>query len=1388
MKKLGFIIVACLIRLTSFSQVNFSIKSESFTRPDTVVYVNNTPNSISQLWDVSGGKIASSNDLNQPEITVIYLNPGTYTVGLTVEVDPTVFESLIQKDFITTPGIISNDIVFCKPETLFVNTLGGVACSWSNGNTNSNLVDYNPHSGYYVVTISNDMSFVKTMKDSIKVTIASDPGLAGNQNDNYCKGDSLALLFFNGLKSYTLTSMKYDGISSYNPDYSTTKQYSNKNPFYFKESNYYSIEYVDSLNCTWKDNNLFPIGDNQKEAPFFQIVDQEICKGDLTQISTSLFDYLVEWYKNGTLFSSGPELYDISDTGKYVAKAYDFSNTCSSSDSAIISYVTSKPENITSINYLPGIGYVSTYSNNYNSRSVVMYNSSSKIDSISENEKVSYGKLPIIIDTNVYTSAPILHLETYNSCGEKAVSKTFQPIWLNVEFDLQTEGKILTWTKDSINNPLTYYIFRGTKPENMELLTEVASSLQEFTDTDKVASKNAIYAIGVKDLSMVGNFYKAMLLDWQAGFVTSNLSPELPNYHRIGVFAYLQNDKPDSYVYFKAIAPKSDSITWLLETSNIPFIEKGIKTKYLYKDYGLYDVTVKTYTNSVVDSIILKDFINIGDPIYFALDTIYKNISNDTLVVDISKTIKNDIAFLSSNSKVEWNTNAQFSNRLMIDKATSNISDSLLVWINPLAGDTLINISLNGNFLNTYYPSANLTIVVSNKPNQAPSLIKPIPEQVATLGKRFVPIYLPDYIKDDYSQFSTLKFKTSLNQYFTFNINKGFLTIEQTDGLFTGMTQFYLEAIDENGLDLNMTIDIIQPYLVNVPTIIPSASFTVNKQFIEPTNTVHFNSILSSADSIKWNFNGGIQIAGTNVNPTVIFNKAGKYTIVLTAKNNLGSIDIVKTNYIIVTALSPQDTTICKGDSITITVLGSGFTSYLWNTGSNSSTIKVSPSKTTTYKISMKKGLSTVIDSVTISIPKQPELGIDTTFCEGGSLLLKPGTFSKYYWNGSVTEGTSSFEAKTIGKITVKTIDTKGCISKDSITILPLYKKPIVNLGKDSIFCWKKSMLVDAGNAGSSYKWSTGKSTKTISIDTTGIYSVTVTDSKTCVNSDTVSIKVLVPIIPQIGIVTQSVSGKNLIAWEPQLNKGILMYHVWRETNVTGQYTLIGTNAKDSLTVSIDQASNPKSQSNNYVLSTVDSACGNESYKSKVHSSIHLSCRLQTDGTVKASWNNYNGISVLKYIIYRAKKGETLMPYDTILVKQGLQNIEYIDLNAIGLNSYYQVGFDLSKKLTPSKLKSDSGPFSQSLSNMAESELTEISEVSKSDVTISPNPTNSKIMVSISTQEKFNLTILDLLGRKILTKEGIGSSIVDCAELKTGVYIIVVQSENINTSQKLIKE
>jgi hypothetical protein len=112
---------------------------------------------------------------------------------------------------------------------------------------------------------------------------------------------------------------------------------------------------------------------------------------------------------------------------------------------------------------------------------------------------------------------------------------------------------------------------------------------------------------------------------------------------------------------------------------------------------------------------------------------------------------------------------------------------------------------------------------------------------------------------------------------------------------------------------------------------------------------------------------------------------------------------------------------------------------------------------------------------------------------------------STYAWSDQTTNEIDTVSTSGVYYVTVTTIF--GCVdsSKKTVYIRPI---PSVNLGPDAAYC-TAPITLDAGNVGDSYLWSDNSTSQTLSVSSTGIYSVIVTDTSSgCTGYDTVSITI----------------------------------------------------------------------------------------------------------------------------------------------------------------------------------------------------------------------------------------------------------------------------------------
>jgi hypothetical protein len=232
---------------------------------------------------------------------------------------------------------------------------------------------------------------------------------------------------------------------------------------------------------------------------------------------------------------------------------------------------------------------------------------------------------------------------------------------------------------------------------------------------------------------------------------------------------------------------------------------------------------------------------------------------------------------------------------------------------------------------------------------------------------------------------------------------------------------------------------------------------------------------------------------------------------------------------------------ICSGSSSQLVAIvggGTGNYTFLWTSDppgftSTEQNPLVSPLVTTTYTVEVNDGENTLSQQATVTVfdmPQQPAAPQgETSLCFGVYQTVYSTTGStgsqSYVWQvlpveAGIIEGdgltatvtwAEAFTGQAIISVAGKNACGDGQMSDNlEVMINPL---PFVDLGPDMTVCANWTITLDAGNPGSTYLWSTGETTQTIVVDTTGIgigvgaFSVEVTSPESCSNTDEISIQ-----------------------------------------------------------------------------------------------------------------------------------------------------------------------------------------------------------------------------------------------------------------------------------------
>jgi hypothetical protein len=177
----------------------------------------------------------------------------------------------------------------------------------------------------------------------------------------------------------------------------------------------------------------------------------------------------------------------------------------------------------------------------------------------------------------------------------------------------------------------------------------------------------------------------------------------------------------------------------------------------------------------------------------------------------------------------------------------------------------------------------------------------------------------------------------------------------------------------------------------------------------------------------------------------------------------------------------------CLGDSITVT--GTGATSYTWSTGSLTNSVTLKPSVTTTYTLTASTascGIKQVVFTVTVNpVPvvtancSQPS----GTICAGSSVYLYGGGATSYTWTGGITNNVSF--VPTVGNTyTVIGADGNGCKNTASQSISVISNPVSVSVNPSYPICTGQSATLTVVGA-SSNTWFNSSASQSVVVSPT---------------------------------------------------------------------------------------------------------------------------------------------------------------------------------------------------------------------------------------------------------------------------------------------------------------
>ncbi|MBA3665581.1 MAG: gliding motility-associated C-terminal domain-containing protein [Bacteroidetes bacterium] len=340
------------------------------------------------------------------------------------------------------------------------------------------------------------------------------------------------------------------------------------------------------------------------------------------------------------------------------------------------------------------------------------------------------------------------------------------------------------------------------------------------------------------------------------------------------------------------------------------------------------------------------------------------------------------------------------------------------------------------------------------------------------------------------------------------------------------------------------------------------------------------NINVSGASTYSWSPAAGLSsttAASVVANPTI----TTTYTVIGTDAIGCQS---QSTSTVVVNALpnlSTTSSTICSGNSGTLTVNGANTYSWVPPLSLNSTTLAsviANPTTSITYTVTgtdLNGCYSTSVSSVMVnSLP--PMAATSDTMCAGQTASISANGALSYSWSpaSSLSSGTSASVTATPAATTIYSVtgtDANGC-SKTVTTTVLVNPLPVLALSNNTL-CYGFSGPLTA-NGAASYTWSpagtlnsSNASTVTASPTITTVYSVTGQSTQGCIQTATTGVIVNpLPVLSTtdgticIGSSTViSVSGANSYSWIPGTGlSSATNPNVTANPNTSTTYTVTG--------------------------------------------------------------------------------------------------------------------------------------------------------------------------------------------------------------------------------------
>jgi len=363
----------------------------------------------------------------------------------------------------------------------------------------------------------------------------------------------------------------------------------------------------------------------------------------------------------------------------------------------------------------------------------------------------------------------------------------------------------------------------------------------------------------------------------------------------------------------------------------------------------------------------------------------------------------------------------------------------------------------------------------------------------------------------------------------------GSSTVLSVDGTYD------LYAWSTGATDPTITVSSPDVYTVTVTT---SSGCTATAQlgvtvFSEPIPTINTSPyncdgifvLDAGAGFVSYDWSNG------DSDQNAIANASGTYTVTVTNSDGCTGTDEIA----ITIPAEPQvvitgEDEFCIGNS-TILQATPGFSSYTWTGGLSQDNIEVFSGGLYEVTVSDNLGCTATAIIDVDELPFSPPTIIgDLTVCANNSTVLtaQGQNYTSYQWsNGQSTE---SIVVNIPGTYTVTVVSINGCSGATSATVQN-GGNASTSITGNTVICQGASTTLSATGNFSSYSWSNGLSSPSVTLNQAGTYIVTVTDAAGCTGSASANVTnfpdLMVTISPITGNICEGDAPFNLTATPP---------------------------------------------------------------------------------------------------------------------------------------------------------------------------------------------------------------------------------------------------------------